>query len=101
LPGGQRPNCLWVHNGNQVTGFSNSDPKGIIRRVNVLNNGTLIDYVIQASVAQDPPDTTGYLRLQRTITLSTGAMSAIAQVDSITFNPLAPPATMPTWLQIP
>jgi hypothetical protein len=94
---GQRPNCLWVHNGNQIPAFTNTNPQGVVRRVSFLGP-TLIDYVIEQKNTSD--QTTGFLRLQRTITLATGAMSAISQVDSIAVNHLAPP-TLPSWLYVP
>ncbi len=93
---GQKPLCLWVKNGRQVTGFEGSDPLGIVRRFTFITP-TLIDFVIEQKTADNDINiTSAFLRCQRTFNLALGGMSAIVTVATHNVNPVAP--TSPDWL---
>jgi parallel beta-helix repeat protein len=95
---GQKPLALWVKNGNQVTGFENSDPLGIVRRFTFIS-ATLIDFVLEQRIGDNDGNiTAAFVRCQRQFTLATGAMSAISIVATHTVNAAIP--TAPAWLYV-
>lgn len=75
---------LWVHNGNQSSLYTNTNPRGIVlpKRPKFITP-TLIDYVIdqRSGNTYDPAGVTiGLLHLQREIVLATGYMGPITVV---------------------